>query len=33
MIGLRLSRTLSGLNRTRPVTLKPDEMVLTVIVC
>jgi hypothetical protein len=32
MIGLRLSRTLSGLNRTRPVALKLDEMVSTVIV-
>ena len=33
MIGLRFSRTLSGLNGTRPVALKPDEIVSTVIVC
>jgi hypothetical protein len=32
MIGLRFSRTLSRLNGTRPVALKPDEMVLTVMV-
>ena len=33
MIGLRFSRTLSGLNGTRLVALKPDEIVLIVIVC
>jgi hypothetical protein len=33
MIGLRFSRTVSRLNRTRLVTLKLDEMVLIVIVC
>jgi hypothetical protein len=33
MIGLRFSRTLSGLNGTRLVALKLDEMVSTVMVC
>jgi hypothetical protein len=33
MIGLRFSRTLSRLNRTRLVALKLDKMVLAVIVC
>ena len=33
MIGPRFSRTLSGLNGTRPVALKLDEMISTVIVC
>jgi hypothetical protein len=32
MIGPRFSRTLSGLNRTRLVALKLDEIVLTVMV-
>jgi hypothetical protein len=33
MTGLRFSRTVSKLNGTRPVALKPDEMVSIVIVC
>jgi hypothetical protein len=33
MIGLRFSSTLSGLNGTRPVALKPEVMLLVVIIC